>query len=277
MNVRFAALALAVSVVATPVRAGARPAYSLTAWNAEKGPPADVLAMTEDRAGYLWLGTAGGGLVRFDGAQFVSSGERGGRLSGHVVPALASARDGSLWVGFSDANGVSRIQDGKLLHHYGAADGLSDCAVAAMLEDRHGTIWIGCQGGLARFQDNRWTFVGRDRSLPADGVTSLYEDRRAALWVGTTTGIFRRAPNQDNFEQVDRALTYVQSMAEDNAGVVWASDSQRVVRPIGIAAPLRFAPEVRLPSAGWRLLHDQRGGIWIAALGGGLLGLSRAG
>jgi signal transduction histidine kinase/ligand-binding sensor domain-containing protein len=277
MKLRFAALALALSVVSTPVRAKARPAYSLTTWTAEKGPPGDVLAMTEDRAGYLWLGTAGGGLVRFDGAEFVTWGERGGSLPGHVVPALASARDGSLWVGFSDANGVSRIQDGKLLHHYGDADGLNDCAIAAMLEDRHGTIWIGCQRGLAMFQASRWTFIGRDQNLPADGVTSLYEDRRGALWVGTTAGIFRRAPDQINFEPVDRALTYVQSLAEDDTGVLWASDTQRVLRPIGVAAPLRFAPEVRLPSAGWRLLRDQRGGIWIAALGGGLLRSSRGG
>jgi phytoene dehydrogenase-like protein len=41
--------------------------YALTAWTTEKGlPPGDVLVMTQDLDGYLWIGTTSG-LVRFAG------------------------------------------------------------------------------------------------------------------------------------------------------------------------------------------------------------------
>ena len=43
----------------------------------------------------------------------------------------------------------------------------------------------------------------------------------------------------------------------------------------GRATP--HARSVRLPSAGWRLLRDRRGPLWIAALGGGLLRLDENG
>ena len=76
--------------------------HALTAWTTKDGlPSGNIMAIAQDRQGFLWLGMNGAGLVRFDGFQFSSWGSHGEpTLPGDYVPALLGARDGSLWVGF---------------------------------------------------------------------------------------------------------------------------------------------------------------------------------
>ncbi len=270
----FPAFALALAAAAAPVHPSAHPTYALTAWTAEKGLPAgDVFAITEDRAGYLWIAT-GSGLARFDGVQFELWDAHHGRLPGSSVPAVVASRDGSIWAGFNDAPGVVRIRGGALAHYYGEQDGLGKCLVTSMVEDRRGTVWAGCQRGLASFDGTAWRMTEPGAGWPRDaGVSSLFEDREGALWVAGATGVFRRSEGQDAFTLVDRTVLYAQSLTDDADGQIWVSDSHRLAHRLGALDPIRLGPEVRLPSAGWRLLRDERDAIWIAALGSGLLRL----
>ncbi len=55
--------------------------YSLRNYTAVDGlPQSQVLAMLEDRNGYLWVGTQGGGLARFDGREFTVYSTKDGLL-----------------------------------------------------------------------------------------------------------------------------------------------------------------------------------------------------
>jgi hypothetical protein len=64
---------------------------------AEGLPEATVRAILEDRRGALWLATAGGGVVRFDGARFEVYSEDSG-LASNRIAALAEDGDGNLWL-----------------------------------------------------------------------------------------------------------------------------------------------------------------------------------
>ena len=275
---RIPAIALALAALAAPVHAAASPTYALTGWTADKGlPSGDVFAIAEDRAGYLWIAT-GTGLARFDGVEFEPWGARDDRLPGSSVPAIVATRDGSLWAGFNDAAGVVRIRDRRVLHYYGEQDGLGKCIVTSLLEDRSGVLWAGCQRGLASFDGRTWRFVDAHQGMPADvGVSSLYEDRRGALWVGAGDGVFKRRGNDAGFEPVDRTTVYAQSLVEDADGQVWVSDSHRLAHRLNASDALTLGADVRLPAAGWRLLHDEHDALWIAALGSGLLRLDLGG
>ena len=136
---------LMATALARPVSAADSPksgnSYAVTAWSADAGLPAPldtVFSLAQDRVGYLWLGTRSG-LVRFDGSQFFPWGSRGEpALPGRSVRALASARDGSLWLTFADASGITRIRNDNTVVVYSEQDGLAEGNYSAVLEDRRG-------------------------------------------------------------------------------------------------------------------------------------------
>ena len=246
--------------------------YAVTAWSADAGLPAPldtVFALAQDRVGYLWLGTRSG-LVRFDGSQFFPWGSRGEPpLPGRSVRALASARDGGLWISFSDASGITRIQNDDVIV-YSEREGLADGSYAAILEDRRGTVWAAGRKGLARFDGQRWQAAGT--GIESAEVFSIHEDRRGHLWIGTSKGVFTQSEADGAFAVVDDAV-HGESLAESASGTMWATDSRSVVRSVGLAVPLTYAPGLPAPAAGWRLIPDRHGVVWIAALGNGLLRL----
>ena len=67
---------------------------------------------------------------------------------------------------------------------------MPDLYVRAVLEDRDGNIWIGTNGGLARFQGDRFV-ASAEGSRDSDLVRCLLEDREGDLWVGANNGLTR--------------------------------------------------------------------------------------
>ena len=65
----------------------------------------DVHSLAQDRAGFIWVGTATG-LFRYDGARF--TGFLQGDTGTNVVDGLAETPDGTLWIGTQ--NGLARLR-----------------------------------------------------------------------------------------------------------------------------------------------------------------------
>ena len=123
--------------------------------------------------------------------------------------------------------------------------------------------------------DGRWARLGEADGYRGREVFSLHEDQSGRLWVGNASGVFRRT--DDSFELVDARSNNVQGFAEDDSGAMWVTDNAVILRRLGSPANAAFDPDIRLPTSSWKLLHDRRGHIWVAALGGGLLHLDDAG
>ncbi len=271
--------ALAVVLCLQALSAGAEtspepPTYPLTVWAAENGePPGDVFAIAQDVEGFLWLGGPTG-LLRFDGARFTRwppAGDAGSLPSG-PVHAIVGAPDGSIWVGFGGGGGVARIEKDRIVRFAGQEGAPTD--VAAMIRDRQGAIWVATRRGLFRFFGGRWTVIGEEDGYPGAETLSLFEDRAGRLWAGTAAGIYRRTDG--SFELVDETVRTVQSFAEDEQGGIWITDPNHLAYRLFTRERPRPDPAVQLPAGGWRLLHDRRGQIWIAAFGGGLLRIADA-
>jgi ligand-binding sensor domain-containing protein len=233
-------------------------------YGAEDGlPSSNITAITQDKKGHLWVGTASAGLLRFDGAQFVHVD-----AGGYKVQALVTGRDGSIWVGFSRAGGVTRIGANNEVKTYTmASDGLA--GVLALIEDRHGTIWAGDRGGLVRFRAGRWEHLSESHGAPNSSVFSIVEDGRGALWASAASGIYRQKGDSDQFERVSD--TPARALAADTGGRVWAIDPRRGLRPVDAMFNRDVLSSVGGPVQGLRLLDDHRGEWWLGTAEHGLL------
>ena len=117
-------------------------AYVVDVWNMDDQlglPENTVIALTQTRDGYFWLGTQNG-LARFDGNTFTPFNVNNTPgLPGNVVNFLFEDSQTNLWVGA--ANGaLSRVQGGLVKT---VADGTAGAGrITAGFDDQNGTVWF---------------------------------------------------------------------------------------------------------------------------------------
>lgn len=74
-------------------------------------------------------------------------------------------------------------------NHITSADGLPQNTISAMLQDKHGFIWIGTHDGLHRYDGYEFIsfkFDAKDQeSISSNVITALLEDQQGYIWVGT--------------------------------------------------------------------------------------------
>ncbi|MEP6664604.1 MAG: two-component regulator propeller domain-containing protein, partial [Verrucomicrobiota bacterium] len=132
--------------------------------------PAYVLAITEDDAGTLWLGTAVGELRSYRDGKFTAY-----RPADALGARHAMARENSV-----NAESTAR---GSL------SGGERFWAIHA---DHQGILWIGTLGGgLLRFKDGHFARYTTLQGLPNEHVSQILEDGRGQFWLGTRSGITR--------------------------------------------------------------------------------------
>lgn len=130
--------------------------YNVRSWQTDEGLPQNsVYAIAQTQNGYLWVGTHEG-LARFDGVRFTLLDETAAsHLKQAWIMALCADRDGSLWIA-SENNGLTRLKDGAFTV-FKETDGLPGNQVQCLLQSRDGTLWIGGDKGLARYQEGKIT------------------------------------------------------------------------------------------------------------------------
>jgi ligand-binding sensor domain-containing protein len=92
----------------------------------------------------IWVGTWGGGVSRFDGANWRNYTTSDG-LAGNIVYSIARDRDGAFW--FGTDGGLSRY-DGERWHTFDRSSGLMENHVYAIAAAPSGDVWVGTRGGV---------------------------------------------------------------------------------------------------------------------------------
>ena len=145
-----------------------------------------------DRKGRLWVGGSGG-LLRFDSGRWTRFSTSDGLLHGRVSK-LAEALDGTLWISYADAAGVSQLGfDGQRprWRHFSNQDGLRAGTVYFIGCDRRGRIWFGGDQGVDVLDDRRWRHLDRTDGLIWDdtNANAFWADADGSVWIGTSRGI----------------------------------------------------------------------------------------
>ena len=144
---------------------------AFTSWTTADGLAGDLVrALRPDRGGGIWIGTDGGGASRFDGRTFRNVTGADG-LSNDRVWEILETRDGSVW--FSTLGAGACRWDGAAFTAFPPDPDLlihgrpARSHVQEFFEDRDGVLWLGCSGGLFRFDGTGFVNVGRSGPWPA--------------------------------------------------------------------------------------------------------------
>jgi ligand-binding sensor domain-containing protein/signal transduction histidine kinase len=164
------------------LQAASPPHYTIDGWDTEKGlPQMSVIALTQTRDGYLWLGT-GDGLARFDGVRFKRFEEDEAlMLSGSKIVRLFEDRRGNLWIGTESAGTVLVTPDGKVTS-VPLGEGGSDGPLVGICEDQIGGIWLQMANGQLY-----WYAQGKPHLLAKD-CRGLTAEDSGLIWVGSRNG-----------------------------------------------------------------------------------------
>ncbi|MDP2323146.1 MAG: two-component regulator propeller domain-containing protein, partial [Gammaproteobacteria bacterium] len=239
-----------------------------------------VLSLLADRQGRLWIGTWGGGLVRYESGTFTRFSSEDG-LPGDLISALFEDRLGRLWVG-TDGGGLARAeapsssnpQMGRQQHFVveTSRDALG-LSIRAISETDEG-LWVATEAGLARLgPGGALASFGPAEGLSRTSVRSLLRDRSGTLWVGTDFGLNRYRDGK--FSVLTRAdgLSHnvIVSLVEDRDGNIWIGTDGGGVNRLHNGALTSFTSKQGLSNDSILAMHEDReGSLWVGTNLGGL-------
>ncbi|MCS6884945.1 MAG: two-component regulator propeller domain-containing protein [Acidobacteriota bacterium] len=189
---------------------------------------AAVTAFAQAPDGYIWIGTAEAGLMRFDGMVFeVFNTANVEVLPTENITSLCVAADGTLWIGTT--GGLLTYRNRKFSQEYSTKNGLLTNLVKSVYEARDGTLWVATvmdgayQGGLHRIRNGVVsTYTAKD-GLPNADIWSLYESDDGTLWLATYgAGLVKYDGKFTVFSTEDGlAGNDVRSVCQDPSGRLW--------------------------------------------------------
>jgi len=197
----------------------------------------DVVAITTDKNGRVWVGTRKRGI-------FVDGQQLGPIMSGKVSDILCDQKN-RIWITMFDGNveQVTTHDDGTMTIRSFFKDKHAIQQPRKMILDHRGNIWLCSNNGIYTFKPDELMkndsayqhFCVCGNSMSTDEVHCLYEDSRQQLWAGTT-GYGLVCLNAQG--EVTKRLTEVdglpndriESITEDQQGNLWVGTGFGLVR-----------------------------------------------
>ena len=194
-----------------------------------------ALSFMEDKEGYLWVGTRGNGILKFDQhknlvQQFKHEPSNPFSLFNNEVTCIIQTREDSILVG---TGGGVRIfnkvtQQFSRLHDDGNLNDTAYFGWSKIFQDKQGLIWFARWFlGLVRYdpKDNSFKhFLTDAKDSSAIGtnlLNSILEDRSGGLWAAGLGGISRLNRATGKFKHYITGH-WILDLYEDSGGTLWA-------------------------------------------------------
>ena len=217
--------------------------------------------------------------VVFGEYQQISWQERDG-LPQNTVVAIATTRDGYLWVGTYE--GAARFDGVRFtLFNPSTTTGIGNLYVTSLLERRDGDLWLATYGGgVSRLSGGHFTQYAMRDGLSSDFVWCLFEDNAGTLWIGTEGGGVN-AFSRDRFTVYTIAnglpSNVVRAIIDDGNGGLLVGTNRGIARIAdGRVSPYEGRADVAHADISM-LARQPDGSFWVATISGGLYRLDSHG
>jgi ligand-binding sensor domain-containing protein/signal transduction histidine kinase len=245
------------------------PTVALTTHSLGADPAAnDVITMTKDRAGRIWIATAAGLFVLEQplgepSFRRVEPDLADSSSQFRQVQALAEGPDRALWIGTSSGL-FRRLPDGRVSREYTVPAG----DVRRLLVDRLGRVWVGHDYGLSLVVPT----ASASPRTPST-ATPLRPCRAAPRDISLP-----KSPGEAcRFETLVQSPDVVRSLSEGADGRVWIGTNGGLIEFDGEVFRA-YSERHGLPHATINAVaEDRAGGVWIGTDAGGVAKLTRNG
>ena len=235
--------------------------------------------LLEGGDGSLWVGTVGGGLLRYKGGRFTSYGRAEG-LPTDVVNGLYEDRAGRLWVTSYEA--LTVFEAGRF-KTFPTADAARYVYAVPFHEDDAGRVWLfhargfnyGNVGTLLFYEDGE-LHSGEEaarlfpyKPLAGGGGFSAFAGRGGAFWVNDHAArTFRRVDGS-----VSAPVEYGQDGSpalahEDAEGNLWVATTAYELRVVSGGRARRVSATGMPRGAVNALYTDREGNLWVGSSSG---------
>jgi signal transduction histidine kinase/ligand-binding sensor domain-containing protein/DNA-binding response OmpR family regulator len=260
-------------------------------------PHSNVLAINQDKQGFIWLGTRNG-LNRYDGIDLLSFFHHDNdslSLTNNLVNTIQVGIDGVLWIGTYE--GLSLFDPKQFKFHnidYFVKGGSIPTfgSILSIENGDNGIVWIGTiANGLFKVS----TKEGRLEQIKANSeslsicdnwVNALKFDKKGRLWVGTKNGLsliegdskvtnfFQNSGNNNSISN-----NYIRAITEDEEGNIWIATSSMGLHKVVEREGEIYFEQVLFYKDFYSynpvfdvlsLMPDKNGNIWIGTENGGL-------
>ncbi|SDZ82215.1 sensor histidine kinase [Bizionia paragorgiae] len=218
-------------------------------------PQSQVYDMVQDSIGYLWLGTQGGGLSRFDGASFKSWNEKDGLLSNYIH-ALHIA-NGVLYIG--TRNGLSMRINNQFLN--------SESPQVLQILNRDDTVYLATVKGVYKVIDNKTVkAVSLHPTLDSSSINHIvFSDK--AIWLATSSGLWKTSSFKNkNISQIEKGNFSALAQYKHNVYASTFNDGTFVIDTRGLEDSFLIKEPLRINA----LSIQNENELWVATDNSGI-------
>ncbi|MFL6659097.1 MAG: diguanylate cyclase domain-containing protein [Massilia sp.] len=248
-----------------------------------------ILALLQDRQGFIWIGTHSGGLYRYNGyhaVKFTSNLEDPASLPHDRVSTLFEDKQGNIWVGTQ--NGLARYNPKTDdFTRFAPPPGPSaQRIIKTIIGDGKDGMWLATWGGLQHFDPAKGSFTlylhdaKVAASLASNDINAIAMDERGGLWAATWPGGLDYLPpganafehrRVDSAELPDRKLNIVRALHYGRDHMLWIGTETGIVT-WNASTPWTTRKRIDSPATRINYLYgDRNETVWAGTLSAGLL------
>ena len=243
----------------------------------------EVLCLSEDSSGNMWIGTAGGLFKVKD--QHVEQYFVGNNATDISIKSLFHDGINQLWVGTNE--GIRRY-DGVVFSSFSLND-LNTIEATAIVEDDKNSIWVGTKNGVRFIEEGKLINEKNITKLFDTPIEYLYQSLDHGLWIGTPSSIYQY--QDDHLREFSKNLiardnsfglssgspvaksslfdsSYVRSAYQDKKGTLWISVVDGLFRFDGEKHTLLTVSDGLGSNEINSVFEDSKGTLWVATSNG---------